>query len=133
LHTQKPLPLHQFLRFIRCLKVVLFKALQDDPELFADVKFGSETDGKARDGDLEIWTGLAATQRRVMCHSMRMVGVVLADLYSRWARRPFSSATLWEVKVRRACGCSWISFFPVVWTSQETTGLHSLRNIVKTT
>lgn len=100
---------------MRCLKVVLFKSLQQDPDLFTDLK-SSPGDGSAGEGhragrssrpekcteaSVEVWTSRMECERRVLCHTMRAASAVLADLYSRWARRPFSSSALWEIPVSR--------------------------------
>ena len=107
--SQKPLPLHQVLRLVRCLKVILYKTLQEDPALLADVKSASswEMDGKSGTNKSSSYIDVAELRSsyNTMMHqvqqcSMRVVSSVLSDLYARWARRPFSSSVLWEIKVR---------------------------------
>jgi hypothetical protein len=145
--TQKPLPLHQILRLVRCLKVILYKALREDPLLFSGENaksdgpaasnapsqgtagalsasiftgFGASrgssahanagTEGSAvpsttansgtSSGAVDVTTSTATAERRAVCHALRAASAVLSDLYTRWARRPFSSAALWEVSVR---------------------------------
>ena len=118
LFHQRPLPLHQILRLVRCLKLILFKVLRDDPSLLLDARTSSQSvlpatpvaNGKAPAASppLPSSSSLAeegvhgaqqASRRRQLHYSMRAVSSVLADLYSRWARRPFSSSALWEIKV----------------------------------
>jgi len=51
----------------------------------------------------------AASDRLYRYGAVRSVAAVLSDLYTRWARRPFSAAALWEVCVCvvRVCVCVW--------------------------
>lgn len=92
----------------------MFKTLQEDPALLTDTAGkgsagsanggGGGGDGKAAgtsgtSAPMELCAARAASQRRTLQNGVRAVCSVLADLYSRWARRPFSSAALWEISV----------------------------------
>ena len=76
---QKPFPLVQYVRIIRTFKVLLYSMLKFNPSLATD-HINNATDVP----DKLYSTGC-----------VRSISGVLSDLYLRWARRPFSAASVW--------------------------------------
>jgi hypothetical protein len=76
----KPLPLHQIYIVVRCLKQLLFKILQYDHTLLRD-----PAPGEPRS---DLWFANSTA---------RVISLVLKELHTRWARRPFSTPALFEV------------------------------------
>jgi hypothetical protein len=114
--------LHQVLRLVRCLKQVLFLTLRADPGFLFDVASNNSmrvtlwdaVDAAASGPHPDPGACCLAALRSARCYlsqqmlrgAARVVSEVLADLYSRWARRPFSAPGLWEIQVRRCSLCS---------------------------
>jgi hypothetical protein len=114
--------LHQVLRLVRCLKQVLFLTLRADPGFLFDaasnnsvrITLWDAVDAAASGPHPDPGACCLAALRSARCFlsqqmlrgAARVVSEVLADLYSRWARRPFSAPGLWEIQVRRR---SWFS------------------------
>lgn len=73
---QKPLPLDQWLPIVRGLKTLLFRILQAQPTAFED------TD----------------TAHGLLVSSVaKNIQAVLLEMYTRWARKPYSASTLWTM------------------------------------
>ena len=100
-----PLPLHQVLRLVRMLKEVLFKLLQHNPEALVEPPPPSPASpyDPAGMGAVAGATGAAngasssLAQRMFVHGAVKTFETVLADLYTRWARRPFCRPSTWEV------------------------------------
>ena len=76
---QKPFPLVQYVRIIRTFKVLLYSLLKYNPSLASD--------------QINIATDIPDKLYSSGC--VRSISGVLSDLYLRWARRPFSAASVW--------------------------------------
>lgn len=72
---------------MRCLKTILYRSIVHDPTVIL------ERDHR----DLAIDSSLTV---KIYQHQafLRTISLVLSDLYSRWARQPYSHAALWEVE-----------------------------------
>jgi hypothetical protein len=75
----RPLSLLQILRVVRRLKMVLFRTVKDDPDALKEPSRP----------DPALWLRFGL---------VRSAAAVLRELHSRWVRKPFSSAALWEVE-----------------------------------
>jgi len=75
----RPLSLLQILRVVRRLKMVLFRTVRDDPDALKE----------PTRPDPALWLRFGL---------VRSAAAVLRELHSRWVRKPFSSAALWEVE-----------------------------------
>jgi ubiquitin-protein ligase E3 C len=92
----KPLPLHQTVALVRCLKVVLYRMIQSDPQLMLDAhEDGNSASGKQSSSFDQDEAAKNINTHRFAC--ARSISAVLSDLYTRWARRPFSATALWEI------------------------------------
>lgn len=89
----RPLPLHQFVRFIRFYKILLFKIIQKDAYVLMEPNFSN---AKADSNDTTNATEYSSQLFRF--GSVKAIAATLADLYARWARKPFSPSSLWEVE-----------------------------------
>ena len=79
---QKPFPLVQYIRIIRTFKTLLYRILKYDPTLA-----------------LEQSTNAMEKTEKLYCFGcVRSISGVLSDLYLRWARRPFSAASVWVLE-----------------------------------
>jgi hypothetical protein len=76
---QKPFPLVQYVRIIRTFKVLLYSLLKYNPALASD-QINNATD---------------IPDKLYSSGCVRSISGVLSDLYLRWARRPFSAASVW--------------------------------------
>ena len=76
---QKPFPLVQYVRIIRTFKVLLYSMLRYNPSLASD-QINNATD---------------IPDKLYSSGCVRSISGVLSDLYLRWARRPFSAASVW--------------------------------------
>jgi hypothetical protein len=76
---QKPFPLVQYVRIIRTFKVLLYSMLKYNPALASD-QINNATD---------------IPDKLYSSGCVRSISGVLSDLYLRWARRPFSAASVW--------------------------------------
>lgn len=66
--------MHQVLRLVRCLKILLYGALTEHPHLLSDaVEDNSSSNSSVKDSNYSIKVA-----------SCRLIVAVLADLYSRW-------------------------------------------------
>lgn len=83
-----PLPLAQIVRLVRTYKMILYHAIRYDPSILAEPSSSSPDKSDHNEG---------LTDRLFRYGAVRSISAVLSDLYLRWARRPFSSASLWEV------------------------------------
>lgn len=92
----RPLPLIQVLRLVRAYKMVLFRTIRHDPSVLAEPPVSSATDPI----DLHhIGSSVTVAGDRLYRYgAVRSISAVLSDLYTRWARRPFSASTLWEIE-----------------------------------
>ena len=78
------------------LKHSLYRCLQYDPSILTEPPPPSTADPLEKFASQE---GDSTSADRLYRYGMvRSVSAVLSDLYLRWARRPFSAATLWEVE-----------------------------------
>jgi hypothetical protein len=75
----RPLSLLQIVRVVRRLKMVLFRTVRDDPDALKE----------PTRSDPALWLRFGL---------VRSAAAVLRELHSRWVRKPFSSATMWEVE-----------------------------------
>jgi hypothetical protein len=91
----RPLPLHQFVRLIRFYKLILFKIIQKDAYVMMEPSFSNSND-KADPNDTKNVTEYSTLLFRY--GSVKAIAATLADLYARWARKPFSQSSLWEVE-----------------------------------
>jgi hypothetical protein len=79
---QKPFPLVQYIRIVRTFKTLLYRILKYDPTLA-----------------LEQSTNAMEKTEKLYCFGcVRSISGVLSDLYLRWARRPFSAASVWVLE-----------------------------------
>lgn len=76
---QKPFPLVQCVRIIRTFKVLLYSMLKYNPSLASD----------------QINNAIDIPDKLYSSGCVRSISGVLSDLYLRWARRPFSAASVW--------------------------------------
>jgi len=121
----KPIPLHQCVRLVRALKVVLFKLVQADPGCLVEPAPPSAAEpcsaatgagagtGAGAALSVSIHTGVksaapstttttttnssALSDRLYLHNAVTTFQAVLSDLYTRWARRPFCRPSTWEV------------------------------------
>ena len=82
----KPVSLEQLVLLVRCLKSVLFCTIQENPDALKEPKVSTSSD-PIDSNDLALRLSKYA--------GLRTIVQVLGNVYARWARRPFSSATLW--------------------------------------
>ena len=79
--TEKPFQLVHYLKIIKTFKIILFRILTHDPSLAVE-------------------NALTKNEKNEKLYSygcVRAISGLLSDLYLRWARRPFSSASVWLV------------------------------------
>ena len=79
----RPLPLHQTYLIIRCFKLILFKIIQQDSQILSNPTkdYGENSNQKQSLHSL----------------SARVISLMLSNLHARWARRPFSLPSLFEI------------------------------------
>lgn len=90
----RPLPLHQFTRLVRFFKVLLFKIIQSDAYVLVEPCLNPNA--KADSGECSNISEY--TSQLFRYGSVKAISATLSDLYTRWARRPYSSSKLWEVE-----------------------------------
>lgn len=90
-------------KFIQLLNGLVFRTLQADPELFQSTRSSDASKGKTKTSSscLQIeqrgHSMSTAAQNLIRLSTSAML-TVLRDLHTRWARRSFSKASLWEVE-----------------------------------
>ena len=90
----RPLPLHQVTRIVRFFKVLLFKVIQSDAYVLVEPCLNPNT--KVDSGECSNISEY--TSQLFRYGTVKAISATLSDLYTRWARRPFSSSKLWEVE-----------------------------------
>eukprot|EP00602_Paraphysomonas_sp_CaronLab_P006417 CAMPEP_0185031244 /NCGR_PEP_ID=MMETSP1103-20130426/18610_1 /TAXON_ID=36769 /ORGANISM="Paraphysomonas bandaiensis, Strain Caron Lab Isolate" /LENGTH=1024 /DNA_ID=CAMNT_0027566705 /DNA_START=286 /DNA_END=3360 /DNA_ORIENTATION=- len=100
----RPLPLCHLLPLVRTLNMLLFECIEGSDvqllyELSAVSSGGRSTGGGASSSDPLQAKALSdkAFGTAFQVSSLRCIVSVLSDLHTRWARRPFSFAKLWEI------------------------------------
>lgn len=92
----KPLPLHQIVRLVRVLKHLLYNIIQCDPHVLTEPSIPSGTAGKIDSATLKSNANVIV-ESSFRYAVVKAIAATLADLYNRWARRPYSSSKLWEI------------------------------------
>jgi len=91
-----PVPLPYLLPLVRCLNLMVFTSIQEDPAMLLEVSLPASVEGRGG-GGASKGDDVAGTRRALQMDVLRCAVAVLADLHTRWARRPFASPSLWEV------------------------------------
>eukprot|EP01041_Mallomonas_annulata_P005961 gene5961-12031_t len=95
----KPLPLQHLLPLICTLKNKLYNSMKTEPSILLmdpNVDPNSCSADPLISQDRSLAMKQQQTNQRVF--ELRCIVAVLANLHSRWARRPFSSREVWEVE-----------------------------------
>ena len=85
----RPLPLHQIMRIVRFYKLFLYRLIEYNCDLLNEPSQLSDSSNS----NLNIHY----TEKYHVYSVMKSTRMLLGDFYSRWARRPFSQNTLWEI------------------------------------
>lgn len=79
------------MRVIRVLKLLLYRAIRLDPDRVTEAPQAGLSSSDVK------WNSAGHVLPQFQHAALRTVSLVLSDLYSRWARKPFYNVSLWQV------------------------------------